>query len=47
MPLPIGARIDPATGVFTWAPAAGFVGRYDFVLGGHRVRIFLRPKSRN
>jgi hypothetical protein len=42
-PLPAGARIDPATGVFTWAPGPGFVGAYDFVLGAHRVRIVLHP----
>ena len=29
--LPIGSRIDPASGVFTWAPGVGFVGTYDFV----------------
>ena len=44
-PLPIGAQIDPATSVFTWAAAAGFVGQYDFVLAWHHVRIVLRPKQ--
>jgi hypothetical protein len=42
-PLPAGARIDPATGVFTWAPGPGFMGAYDFVLGAHGVRIVLHP----
>lgn len=41
--LPPGARIDPATGVFTWAPGPGFVGTYDFVVGAHRVRVVLHP----
>ena len=45
-PLPIGAQIDPATGAFTWAPGVGYVGRYDLVLGGHRVRIVLHPNGR-
>src|SRR5262249_55553508 len=30
-PLPIGSTLDPAAGMFTWAPGVGFVGRYDFV----------------
>ena len=42
-PLPAGLRIDPTTGVFTWAPGPGFVGTYDFVLGEHRVRVVLHP----
>ena len=25
-PLPVGSRLDPGTGVFTWAPGVGFVG---------------------
>ena len=30
-PLPVGSQLDPTTGVFTWAPGVGFVGRYDLV----------------
>lgn len=37
--LPIGSQLDPETGRFTWNPGAGFVGEYDFVLGGRTVRI--------
>jgi hypothetical protein len=44
-PLPIGAQIDPATGVFTWAPGAGFVGAYEFMLDGQHVRIVIHSKS--
>jgi hypothetical protein len=43
-PLPVGAQIDPVTGVFTWSPGPGFVGSYDLVLGGRRVRILVRPR---
>ena len=52
--LPIGSRIDPATGVFTWAPGVGFVGAYDlrFVSDvgtaserSREVRIILQPKG--
>jgi hypothetical protein len=52
--LPVGSRLDPTTGVFTWAPGLGFVGSYDLVFvrwDGHRavaqhnVRMILRPKS--
>jgi hypothetical protein len=46
-PLPIGARIDPDTGVFTWNPGVGFVGAYDLVLGGRDVRIVLNPRGSN
>ena len=51
-PLPIGSRLDG--NVFTWSPAPGFVGSYDFVFvrwaRGHRVarqevRIILQPKG--
>jgi len=44
-PLPAGAQIDRSTGLFTWTPGPGFVGRYDLILGGNRVRIVLRPKA--
>jgi BACON domain-containing protein len=47
LPLPIGSRIDPATGVFTWNPGVGFVGAYDLVLGGRDVRIVLNPQRSN
>jgi hypothetical protein len=30
-PLPPGSQLDTTTGVFTWAPGAGFVGTYDLV----------------
>jgi hypothetical protein len=42
-PLPAGGQLDRTNGIFTWAPGPGFVGSYDFVLGGRRVRIVLRP----
>ena len=38
-PLPIGARLDPDTGRFTWNPGAGFVGTYDFQFNGRNIRI--------
>jgi hypothetical protein len=44
-PLPAGGQLDRTNGLFTWAPGPGFVGAYDFVLGGRRVRIELRPGS--
>ena len=43
--LPVGAQIDPATGAFTWQPGVGFVGTYDFLLGGREVRIVLNAKG--
>jgi hypothetical protein len=30
-PLPIGSRLDAASGIFTWQPGPGFVGRYRLV----------------
>jgi hypothetical protein len=54
--LPIGSRIDPATGVFTWAAGVGFVRNYDLVFvrwtDGHavarrEVRFVLNPKGSN
>jgi hypothetical protein len=53
-PLPVGSHLEPATGVFTWAPGVGFVGTYDFVftrLAGERpvarqdVQIVIAPKG--
>ena len=51
-PLPIGASLDAARGVFTWQPGVGFVGAYHFVfMQGvepaamrRDVRIVLHPK---
>lgn len=51
-PLPIGSRMDGTT--FTWAPGAGFLGRYDLVfvrwqdgrpIAKREVRIVLHPKG--
>jgi hypothetical protein len=41
-PLPSGARIDPASGLFTWAPGPGFVGNYEFAFGDRRVRMTIK-----
>ena len=30
-PLPVGSSLDASTGVFTWQPGPGFIGRYEFV----------------
>jgi hypothetical protein len=55
-PLPIGSRLVPSTGEFTWQPGVGFVGTYDFVfvrwdsgraLSRQEVRIVLHPKGSN
>ena len=54
-PLPIGSRLDPATGTFVWQPGVGFVGSYDLAFlrqeGGRMVRqdvrIVLNPKGSN
>ena len=53
-PLPIGSQLDATTGHFTWAPGAGFVGRYDLLfvrwagpraVARHEVRVILAPKG--
>jgi len=53
-PLPIGSRLNAATGVFTWSPGVGFVGAYDLVfvrgaagqpIARQEVRIVLRAKG--
>lgn len=52
-PLPIGSRLDPATGDFTWTPGVGFIGAYEleFVGGAGTadevrvpVTVVIRPK---
>jgi len=45
LPLTTGARLDEATGLFTWHPGVAFLGAHDFVLGGRDVRIVLHPKA--
>ena len=54
--LPTGSHIDPATGVFTWAPGVGFVHNYDLVfvrwtdgqaVARREVRFVLNPKGSN
>lgn len=53
-PLPAGSHLDSASGRFTWAPGAGFVGTYDLVfvrvagsvpVSGRDVRVVLQPKA--
>jgi hypothetical protein len=46
-PLPAGSTLDAAHGVFTWQPAAGYVGVYDFMFvrtdtAGNKTRIPVR-----
>ena len=53
-PLPAGSHLDATSGVFTWAPGAGFVGAYDLVFvrwegaqaaARREVRVVLAPKG--
>jgi photosystem II stability/assembly factor-like uncharacterized protein len=53
--LPVGSQIDAVTGVFTWAPVAGFIGRYEFIfvrtndgraVSRRDVGVVLQPKGR-
>lgn len=54
-PLPIGSRLDPATGHFVWQPGVAFIGSYDLAFLRHAggriirqdVRIVLNPKGSN
>jgi hypothetical protein len=32
--LPVGSKMDPRTGVFSWLPGVGFLGEYEFVFFG-------------
>ena len=45
--LPTGSHLDPATGVFTWAPGPGYIGTYrlTFVRGAEQipVDVTIRP----
>lgn len=47
--LPIGSRLDPDTGIFTWQPGVAFVGPYDFAFDSPHssvnVQIVLNPKG--
>ena len=54
LPLPIGSSLDARSNVFTWQPAAGFVGRYDLLfvrtvqgraVARRDVSIVLHPKG--
>ena len=53
-PLPVGSKLNPATGEFVWAPGVGFVGAYDLTFvrrsGGRAVsrrdvRVVLQAKG--
>ena len=39
--LPVGSQLDPTTGVFTWAPPAGYFGTYElvFLRGGTQMPV--------
>ena len=49
LPLPIGSRIDPTEGTFTWQAGPGFIGAYDLVFdtlsGQQTVRVTLYPQG--
>lgn len=32
--LPVGSKMDPKTGLFSWQPGPGFIGEYEFVFFG-------------
>ena len=48
-PLPPGSQLDAAMGMFTWTPAAGYIGIYDlvFLQGATQlsVAVTIEPKS--
>ena len=49
LPLPIGSRLDPTDGTFTWLAGPGFLGAYDLVFetprGTQTVRVTLYPQG--
>ena len=49
LPLPIGSRIDPGDGTFTWLLGPGFIGGYELVFdtmqGTRTVRVLLYPQG--
>jgi hypothetical protein len=49
LPLPIGSRLDPGEGTFTWLPGPGFLGAYDLAFdtprGTETVRVTIYPQG--
>jgi hypothetical protein len=49
LPLPIGSRLDPFDGTFTWLLGPGFIGPYDLVFdtwqGMRTVRVMVYPQG--
>lgn len=49
LPLPVGSRLDPFDGTFTWLLGPGFIGRYDLVFdtlqGMRSVRVMVYPQG--
>ena len=49
LPLPIGSRIDPGDGTFTWLLGPGFIGTYELVFdtwqGTRAVRVVVYPQG--
>ena len=49
LPLPVGSRLDPFDGTFTWLLGPGFIGRYDLVFdtwqGTRVVRVTVYPQG--
>lgn len=49
LPLPIGSRLDPFDGTFTWLLGPGFIGSYELVFdtweGTRAVRVIVLPQG--